>query len=116
MIEKINQDDLVLGEEYTEITRAHKQFLFYLASARVRGVKLVRLIYGEQLDADMQNKLTRTFKRVLNGMKKREEISFFLAGKELSSESTTARYLIEKCPWLAVESEKDQKVVFYIHL
>ena len=116
MTEKIAQDDLLLGEEYKEITRAHKQFLFYLASARVRGVKLVRLIYSEQLDAEMQSKLTRTFKRVLNGMKKKEEIAFFLAGNELFSESTTARYLREKCHWLATETEKEENVAFYIHL
>ena len=79
MTEKIVAEDIVFGEEYTEIIRAHKQFLFYMSSARVRGVGLVRLLYGEKLDAEMQNKLTRTFKRVLGGMKKREEIAFFLA-------------------------------------
>lgn len=115
MSERIVQEELLLGEEYTEITRAHKQFLFYIASARVRGVSLLRLSYAERLDGEMKRKLTRTFRRVLNGMKKREEILFFLAGNELSSESTTARYLLEKCPWLADE-EKSENVAFYIYL
>lgn len=116
MTDKIMQEDLLLGEEYTEITRAHKQFLFYMASARVRGVALVRLIFGEKLDAEMKDKLARTFRRVLNGMKKHEEISFFLAGNDLSSESTTARYLLEKCPWLSGESGGEAPVAFYIYL
>ena len=116
MTEKTVQEDLLLGEEYTEIVRAHKQFLFYVASARVRGVNLIRLFYGEKLDADMQKKLTQVFRRVLNGMKKREEISFFLACKELLTESTTARYLIEKCPWLADEAKSEKAAVFYIYL
>ena len=116
MADMIVGENLLFGEEYTEITRAHKQFLFYMASARVRGVELVRLLYGEKLSEEMKNKLTRTFKRVLNGMKKREDISFFLAGKELSSESTTARYLMEKCPFLADELKSGEIAAFYIYL
>ena len=61
MTEKIIQEDLLLGEEYTEITRAHKQFLFYMASARVRGIGLVRLLYGEKLDADRRKMLVEEF-------------------------------------------------------
>ena len=116
MTEKTVQEDLLIGEEYTEIIRAHKQLLFFMASARVRGTNLVRLLYGERLDGEMRVKLTRTFRRSLNGMKKRGEISFFLAGEELLSESTTASYLLEKCPWLADEAKEGNSAAFYIYL
>ena len=116
MTENILQQDLLIGEEYTEIVRAHKQLLFFMASARVRGVHLVRLLYGEHFDGEMRVKMTRTFRRALNGMKKRGEISFYLLGEELLSESTTARYLLEKCPRLANEAEKGKTAAFYIYL
>ena len=116
MSEKIKQDDLLLGEDYTEIIRAHKQLLFFLSSARVRGVGLVRLLYSDSLDEEMRAKLNRTFRRVLNGMKKREEIAFYVLGEELPGESTEAGYLLLKCPWLAEDVGNKKTAAFYIYL
>ena len=116
MSEKIRQDDLLLGEEYTEIIRAHKQLLFFISSARVRGVGLLRVTYGHSLEEEMRKKITRTFKRVLSGMKKREEIAFFVSGGDLFGESTEARYLLAKCPWLTEELAENKAADFYIYL
>ena len=109
-------EELYIGTNISEINQAVKQLVFFIASARVRGVQLVRAIYERKNEAELQEKIYRALRRTLNAMKKRGEIAFFLRGSDLQGESTEAQYLLEKCVSLANEAADIGDFVLYIYL
>ena len=109
-------ENLYLGEEITEATQAVKQTVFFLASARVRGVQLVRVVYERKNETELQEKIYRALRRILNAMKKRGDSTFYLRGNELQGESTEAQYLLEKCASLANEYADIGNFALYIYL
>ena len=105
---------LTFGEDYTDVTQAAKETLYFVTSAKLRKKQLVCLQYDAQ-DPLFSVKLERAIKRTLNQMKKRDEIKLYLLSKELVMETTAARYLLEKFPFLATERKRDGQC-FYIYI
>ena len=89
--------------ESTDVSRladarsAELEVEFFVASARSRGITLVRIVHGEGRRATLVRKLCRR-------MKKERRLVSFLEGELLSSDTPTARYLCERFPVLADEA------------
>ena len=105
---------LVLDERYADTAQACKQLLLFIATARVRRANVLFVTYGTE-DETMNEKKKKALRRTLNALKRSEKIAFFIEGTQLFSESTAAKYLLEKCPFLEEEHNTGLHS-FYIYI
>ncbi len=99
-MEQSGVDEIVNIEVHagvSETKTALKQLEFALASIRVRGGHLVKVVHDETLGAS-RVRIRSEIRRSLRAMKKEGRIILFVNGEDLSLQDSVSCYLVDRRP------------------